>query len=294
MKVLLAHKIEYVTSDAFLEKDAADRILPKKITAGKSAGKNVEPLKLAGSSFSEYLQMLKNTPVLNRTTETELFRRYNYLKFMASQELGDITLSRVSGRSLGRIEKYLARAEDIKRKLIEANLRLVVGVARKHTTSIANVSELVSEGNIALMQAVEKFDYSRGYRFATFASWIIAKDFAHKIPSRIGWLGKAATASLANMQRDARAESEVDFEAMERAHRSLAAVIEDNLTERERYIIMNRFGLVGSPIRKETKTLKQIGEELGLTKERVRQIELIALQKLRHSLSVEEFELLTG
>ena len=81
---------------------------------------------------------------------------------------------------------------------------------------------------------------------------------------------------------------------MERAHLSLSQVIEDNLTEREQYIILNRFGIVGSPIRKETKTLKQLGEELGFSKERIRQIELTALQKLRQSLSSEEFELLTG
>jgi len=86
----------------------------------------------------------------------------------------------------------------------------------------------------------------------------------------------------------------VDFAAIERAHQNLTQVIKDNLTEREQYIILNRFGLVGPPIKKETKTLKQIGEELGLSKERVRQLELSALQKLRQSLSVEEFELLTG
>jgi len=83
-------------------------------------------------------------------------------------------------------------------------------------------------------------------------------------------------------------------EAVEKAHRSLAHVIKDNLNEREQYIIINHFGLLGSLVRKEKKTLKEIGDHLGLTKERVRQVELIALQKLRQSLSTEEFELLTG
>jgi RNA polymerase nonessential primary-like sigma factor len=91
-----------------------------------------------------------------------------------------------------------------------------------------------------------------------------------------------------------RTEEAVDFGAIERAHQSLAQVIKDNLTDREQYVIMNRFGLVGPPIKKQTKTLIQIGQELNLSKERIRQIELTALQKLRQSLSPEEFELLTG
>jgi RNA polymerase primary sigma factor len=294
-KALLGRKIEFVASDEFLEQNAKGRILsepPDKL--GLSVLSNVEPIKLSGSSLSEYLQTIKDTPILNREEEVNLFRRYNYLKFMAFQSRAGIKHTRVSGTMISQIESYLSQAEEIKRRIIEANLRLVVNVARKHTLSGANLLDLVSEGNISLMQAVEKFDYSRGFRFSTFASWAITKDFARKIPDQIGTFGKTRKTSLANIHREMRTEDATDFAAIERAHQSLAQVIKDNLTEREQYVIMNRFGLVGPPIKKQTKTLVQIGQELNLSKERIRQIELVALQKLRQSLSPEEFELLTG
>jgi len=294
-KALLARKIEFVASDEFLEHDVKERILAKPIDKSeKPVLSNVEPIKLTGSSLSEYLHTLTDAPVLNREEEVELFRRYNYLKFLACQSRAGIKPSKVSGLMLSKIESYLAHADEIKRRIIEANLRLVVNIARKHTLSGANLLDLVSEGNISLMNAVEKFDYSRGFRFTTFASWAITKNYARKIPDQVGRLGKAAKASLANIHREMKTEDAADFAAIERAHHSLAQVIKENLTEREQYVIMNRFGLVGPPIKKETKTLVQIGQELNLSKERIRQIELTALQKLRQSLSPEEFELLTG
>ncbi|MFH1717475.1 MAG: sigma-70 family RNA polymerase sigma factor [Planctomycetota bacterium] len=294
-RAILARRIEFVASDEFLQEDAEAKLLAKSaVSAESSVRTNVEPAKLAAGSISEYLRTLKETPVLNREREVEMFRRYNYLKFLACRLRTGMKPTAVSGTRLRRIEHYMAQAEEIQRRIIEANLRLVVGIARKHNVSGTSLLDLVSEGNISLMRAVEKFDYSRGFRFATFASWIIAKDFARKVPARSGRLDKTTTASLANIHRDLKTEDAVDFSAMEQAHRSLTQVIEDNLTEREQYIILNRFGLVGSPIRKETKTLQEIGAELGLSKERVRQIELLALQKLRQSLSIEEFELLTS
>jgi RNA polymerase primary sigma factor len=294
-RALLAQKVEFIASDEFLEEDAEEKILVKSINGQKSiSGKSSEPVTLAGNSLPEYFQTLKDAPVLNREREVELFRRYNYLKYLACITRAGIKPIYVSSARLTKIEKYLAEAEDIKRTIIEANLRLVVSIANKHTGSGANLQDLVSEGNFSLMRAVEKFDYTRGFRFATYASWAIAKDYARKIPAETARPDKAPTASLTGIQRDWRTAATSGVVAVERARQSLVRVIKDELNEREQYIIINHFGLIGSPVKKKKKTLKQIGEDLNLTKERVRQLELIALQKLRQSLSIEEFELLTG
>jgi len=295
-KSLLAMKIDFIASDEFLEDDAKRKILGKEVNVPDHVLPGVaEPPNLAGESLlPEYLQRLKGTPVLSRERELELFRRYNYLKYLACVTRAGMKATQAKGGRLTRIEKYLAEVERIKTMIIESNLRLVVGIANKHVGSGTSLVDLVSEGNFSLMRAVEKFDYTRGFRFATYASWAIAKDYARKIPAEAARRDKAAAASLERVQQDQRTTAAADFAAIESAQRSLAQVIKDELDEREQYIILHHFGFVGSAVRKKKKTLKQIGEDLNLTKERVRQLELGALQKLRQSLSIEEFELLTG
>ncbi len=319
---LLARKIEYVPSDEFLQAQAREQILGKPLTlehlesarrqdAGETQGRDgdpnrdssrlgtpalatrLEPFELVGENLlPEYLQILKITPVLNREQEIELFRRYNYLKHLVSQERHRLKLSKIDAKLLAELEGCLDEAEEIRKTLVEANLRLVVSIAGKHTSNDAGFLELVSKGNFALIQAVEEFDYTTGFRFSRRASLDIAKEYA-KVSGRSTELTPKRAASLASIQRDLR-ETTADLSALERTRQNLAEVIREELDEREQHVILHHFGLIGSSIRKNTKTLQQIGDELGLTKERIRQIELTALQKLRQCLSSEQFELLTG
>jgi RNA polymerase sigma factor (sigma-70 family) len=237
---------------------------------------------------------LKHKPLLTREQEVELFRRYNFLKYMACLERAKINLGSVSSRQIKIIEQYLGDAQKIQKRIIESNLRLVVSIASKHSAAGSSLAELVSEGNFSLLRAVEKFDYTRGFRFSTYASWAIAKDFARKIPAEVARLDRAGGDEFSNVQKDMRKSGIAGIAAIEKAGKSLEQIMKDNLDEREQYIIKQHFALTGSVLKKKGASLAHIGTELGLSKERVRQLELGALQKLRHLMSPEEFELLTG
>jgi len=291
---LLARKIEFVPSDEFLAAGAREQILGKPLrVTGADAEKRIEPFELVGATLlPEYLQVLKTTPVLSRDEEIELFRRYNFIKHLVARERHRIQLSRVSATLLAELEALLEQAEEIRRMLVEANLRLVVSIASKHTSDDTNFSDLVSKGNFALIQAVEEFDYTKGFRFSRRASLNIAKEYA-RVSGRSTELTRKRAESVATIQRGLR-QNAADVLAIERTRQSLAEVIREELDDREQHVILHHFGLIGSSVRKKTKTLKQIGDELGLTKERIRQIELSGLQKLRQCLSKEQFELLTG
>jgi len=308
-KALLVQKVDFIASDEFVEDGAAGKILSKPDDwddlvrrrdkhpiriAQKDSITGTDSFELAGESLlPEYLRRLKDAPALDRDQEMELFRRYNYLKYLASVRRAGMSSSKAASERIKMIENYLDEAEAIKNVIIEANLRLVVNIAMKHGIGGVNLSELVSEGNFSLMGAVETFDYTRGYRFGTHASWVITKDFARKTSGQTDRRAKSG-AALAGVHRDLRTAATADVVAVERARLSLTQVIKENLNEREQYVILNHFGLLGSPVKKKRKTLREIGEDLDLSKERIRQVELVALQKLRQSLSTEQFELLTG
>ena len=272
---LFSQKIEYIDNDEFTALDAEERILSTPLS------------KLMPAPDSDNV-------LLSRQQEAALFRRYNYLKYLAAYERHQIQRDRPKSARLERIAKLLQRADEVKKIIIEANMPLVLSIAGKHVTAGLQMSELVSEGSVALMAAVEKFDYGRGYRFSTYASWAIVKDFARMIPAESKRPDRAGGTDFANLPADIRLDHLPDVYAVEQAQGNLRKIIENNLDEREQYIILNHYAIDPGIIKKKPMTLKQIGDELDLSKERIRQIELQALQKLRQSLSPEQFDLLTG
>ncbi|HDS84142.1 MAG TPA: sigma-70 family RNA polymerase sigma factor [Phycisphaerales bacterium] len=272
---LLNRKIDYIDSPAFIAEDAETRLLEPPL----------ETL-LADSKDGGGL--------LTRTQESALFCRYNFLKCLAARERAKLRPKQPAVARLRRIETLLEQADCVKQHIIGANMPLVISIAGRHLSAGLTINELIGEGTLSLMAAVEKFDYTRGYRFSTYAGWAIAKDFARKIPAEAHRPDRAGGSDVAGLPHDFRLGNLPDIAAVEQAQHDLISVINSNLDPRERFIILNHYPLDTGVIKKKPMTLKQIGDELGLTKERVRQIELQALQKLRHSLSPEQFDLLTG
>jgi RNA polymerase sigma factor (sigma-70 family) len=289
VRKLLGTKIEYIPSDEFLQSGAEQKILSDVPAIRRTPRKILQdsPAKISHNDWQRFIDVVTKIPMFNRQQELQLFRRYNFLKFLAAEKMKNINLHSFCGKAAYQAQEFLDEANRLKNLIIEANLKLVVRIAGRH--SGANLGDLVSEGNIALMRAVEKFDYTKGFRFSTYASWVISRAFARYLPAEQAMMGS----ELPDEDFQIAAAENTGSDDIDNAHRSLTQAIEQNLSEREQHVIRYHFGLAGTMVKKEFKTLKQIGEDLGVTKERVRQIELEALSKLRQTLSPEEFELLT-
>ncbi|MFH1107595.1 MAG: sigma-70 family RNA polymerase sigma factor [Planctomycetota bacterium] len=234
------------------------------------------------SDLPPYLRSLYLTPLLTREQEQDLFRRYNYLKFKASKGLKRIDPSGATAQQLQAISDLRSQIEQVRQRIIRANLRLVVSIAKKHAGWASNFFEVVSDGNMSLMRAVEKFDYSRGNKFSTYATWAVMKNYARSIPEQHYHNTRWVTGQETVLETAAdRSTEPVHAGDRERVKELITAGMRE-LTDREREVVSNHFGLEkpGTSL-----TLEELGKRFGVTKERVRQIERRALARLREVLA---------
>ncbi|EFV14513.1 RNA polymerase sigma factor [Segniliparus rugosus] len=304
----------------------------------RQARKNAE-LTASADSVRAYLKQIGKVALLNAEQEVELAKRieaglYAQERLRIATEEGD-RLPTTSRRDMNWVVRDGNRA---KNHLLEANLRLVVSLAKRYTGRGMAFLDLIQEGNLGLIRAVEKFDYSKGYKFSTYATWWIRQaitramaDQARTIripvhmvevinklgriqrellqdlgreptPEELGremdippekvleiqqyarepisldqTIGDEGDSQLGDFIEDSEAVVAVDAVSFTLLQDQLQAVLE-TLSEREAGVVRMRFGLTdGQP-----RTLDEIGQVYGVTRERIRQIESKTMSKLRH------------
>lgn len=231
------------------------------------------------SGLPAYLASLYEVPLLSREQEAHLFRKMNYLKYKANMLRAQLDPSQPTRRLLHQIKKLYDESVATKSQIVRANLRLVVSIAKRYIGPMQDFFELVSDGNMSLLRATDKFDYSRGNRFSTYATWAIMKNFARSRfeAARHRDRFRTSHSEMFRYTEDVR-EDPHEQESAQIKRESQVQKILDTLDERERQIVTARFGLIRGH---EPLTLAQVGSVMGVTKERIRQIQARALGKLK-------------
>jgi RNA polymerase primary sigma factor len=289
-KDFFSRAIDYIPCRQFLRSSAealatvppADALVPlERKPEDSSAVRGLTP----------YLASLYQTRLLTKDEEQFYFRRMNWLKFRAATGRGRLDRKRATARQMDEIEGMLAEAETVKAILITSNLRLVVSIAKKFVDATYSFEELVSEGNVALMRAVEKFNFALGNRFSTYATYAIQRHF-FRLSHRGRQFRKRFVTDDAALKDRAEDDQPTEYCSAEQIGmlKDLFGGFLKDLEPRERSIVVARFGFDGKPPR----TFRELGSQMGVCKERIRQIQTRAMEKLREMAAAARLEQTVG
>ena len=226
---------------------------------------------------------------------------------MYLKEIGKVPLL-TAQEEIDLAKRMEAGDEYAKQKLCEANLRLVVSIAKKYVGRGMLFLDLIQEGNLGLIKAVDKFDWTKGYKFSTYATWWIRQAITRSIADQartiripvhmVETINKLIRVSRQLLQEEGREPTPDEIEedshlgdfipdddAPAPAEAAAFSMLKEQLvdvlgtlTEREQKVLKLRFGLEDGRAR----TLEEVGKKFDVTRERIRQIEAKALRKLRH------------
>jgi RNA polymerase sigma factor (sigma-70 family) len=273
---LIRQPIDYIYNPDFEDPDRAEEFLGD--MPGKDEFEAKRRVMQPPRDVPPQMAHLYEWPLLNKEQEQHLFRKMNYLKHRLHRLNQTLDPVRAKVTDLQQVEELRAGIKHVRDQLISCNQRLVYAQAKQRLGTGENIDDLVSDGNLSLMRAVEKFDYARGNKFSTYATWAIMKNFARSIPDEKTHKQRYMTGheEMFEGKADVRTDEQEVLAAADAARDRVNRLL-DHLDARTREVIRMRTGLDGS----EEMTLEQIGQHFGITKERVRQINVRGMKMLR-------------
>ncbi len=235
-----------------------------------------------------HLLRLCEASIMTAEEERAAFQRMNFLKYYYNHHRMLLDADTVETDHLDMMEDLIHRAERIRNDIISSSIRLVISIIKKYCTPHCVFDDLLSDGIVSLLRAVDKFDFDRGFRFSTYATQIIHRDLWRVIARDQKSRARFNTGNKLFLEGQMEeASSSVGERSSNQVLRTIDQLL-DRLDARERMIISGRFGLESSG---KKETFSALGKQLGISKERVRQLAERAVLKLRDSaeeLGIEE------
>jgi RNA polymerase primary sigma factor len=284
-KELVRAPVDYIYNAEFDDAAKEDAILADMPGLAEFEAKRAA--KSPPKDVPAHMAHLYEWPLLTKEQEQHVFRKMNFLKHQLHKLQEAIDPAKATVEELTRADELKKGIRGCRDVLINCNQRLVYAQAKQKLALGENIDDLVSDGNLSLMRAVEKFDYGRGNKFSTYATWAIMKNFARSIPDAKTHKQRYMTGhdELFEAKADVRTD-EQEVLALADAARARVNRLLEHLDARTREVIRMRTGLDGS----EEMTLEQIGQHFGITKERVRQINVRGMKMLREWAAKENVE----